>query len=91
VGFISFCCQIAMITRVWKAQCLPRPSWAQVVIVPHKSNTGPAAECQDITPHEPLPSCVIVFLCSGNGNKVISPISSLCYMFFTPLTLFEFQ
>jgi hypothetical protein len=28
VGFISFCCQIAMITRVWKAQCLPRPSWA---------------------------------------------------------------
>ena len=40
VGFISLCYQIAVITRVWKAQCLPRPTGVQAVIAPHKSMQG---------------------------------------------------
>lgn len=36
VGFISLCCQIAVITSMWKAQCLSRPSVrVQTVRAPH--------------------------------------------------------
>lgn len=63
VGFISLCCQIAVVMRVWKAQGLPSPSWHTGCHSHPQKHTGLVGRCWNMTYHVRLPFCGIAVFC----------------------------